>query len=149
MAHPQRRTGENDAATAAGNRSIGAPTPTSTSSYGAGIKDDGGNGSTLGGRTGSEFRETDDGYDGGIRSAGELGNVGLRGHRSSDQGPEGGDYDGDHDSHDAGGDVDERDGADSSETHARLKKTEEGDGQAGQEGQEQSSTWSETKTKVK
>jgi hypothetical protein len=112
------------------------------------MKDDGGNGSTRSGRRGSELREPDDGYGRGMMSAGELGNVGFRGQMGSDYGPEGGDYDGDHDSHDAGGDVGERDGVDSSETTDRLK-AREGEGQAGQEGQEQSSTWSETKTKVK
>ncbi|KAA8912785.1 hypothetical protein FN846DRAFT_259618 [Sphaerosporella brunnea] len=146
MAHPQRRMNEHEVAMMAGNRSMGAPTPTSTSSYGGGGKDEGGYGSTLGARRGSEYEGTDDSFGGGMMGAGGLDDAGLQGHVSPDYGLDGEDYNGGHDGHEAGEDAGERDGPEGSETRDQFKMMSE-EGEA-HEGHEQSGTWTETKTKV-
>jgi len=138
MAQSQRRMSDHEAAMMAGNRSMGAPTPTSTSSYG-GVKDEGGYGM----RRESEFGGTDDGYGGGMMGAVGLGELGAHGGRvSPNYDMDGGEYDG---GHDATGDIGERDGVDDSDAVRGLFKM-----QSEVEGQdpEQSGTWTETKTKV-
>jgi len=138
MAQSQRRMSEHEAAVMAGNRSIGAPTPTSTSSYG-GAKDEGG----YGVMRESEFGGTDDGYGGGMVGAVGLGELGMHGGSASPS------YEMDAGDHDGGqeptGDAGEQDGIDDSDAVRGLfKMRSEGEGQD----QEQSGIWTEMKTKV-
>jgi hypothetical protein len=134
MAQSQLQMSEHEAAMMPGNRSMGAPTPTSTSSYG-GAKDDGGYGTTSG-RVGSEFGGTDDGYGGGMMGGGGMGDTGMHGRVSPQHyGQDVGDYEG------GLGDTGDRNGIDES-NRGSFKMKSEGDGL------ELSGPWTETKTKV-
>ncbi|KAF8543887.1 hypothetical protein BDD12DRAFT_141063 [Trichophaea hybrida] len=134
MAQSQLQMSEHEAAMMAGNRSMGAPTPTSTSSYG-GAKDDVGYG-TASGRVGSEFGGTDDGYGGGIMGGGGMGDTGMHGRVSPQHyGHDVGDYEG------GLGDTGERNGIEES-NRGLFKMKSEGDGS------EHSGPWTETKTKA-
>lgn len=128
---------------ALGNRSVGAPTPTSSSSYGGGPKDEAAAAALAGvgnGRRESDF-STEDGYSGGLDAGYRVQAI------SPEYGVDAaacGDYDGD-DTGGMGGSNEGSVGLDtrSEGTRGVLKmKSEAG-------GLEQLPTWSETKTKVR
>jgi hypothetical protein len=133
MAQSQLQMGEHEAAIM-GGRSVGAPTPTSTSSYGN--REDGAYGSRTA-RHESEFGGTDDGYGAQMMGGSAVGDSSMHGQASPQHyGQDGDDYDG-MDATGGGGEGNEHD-----ELGHKMKS--EGEGQNPDGG-----PWTDTKTKVR